>query len=141
MGDNPEGTVFLRNSKQNTMYAVMVVVGIIGFLLGLAVGPGSSSLGIIAVVGIFMLATKSKPILSFHDKYLKIKLAPLAPLLIIAYKDIENVSIQGKKMVISVSGRPKPVVLALNSFNDGDHEELKGILQKIIATNKGQSKP
>jgi hypothetical protein len=140
VSDNPEGTSFFRSRKMNTMYVAMVVIGIIGFLFGLVAGPGSSSLGILVIWGIFMLATKNKPLLSFHDTHLTIKLAPLAPLHLIAYKDIENIAVRGKKVHLSVSGRPKPILLPLNSFDENDHGEIEGILQKIVATNQTQLK-
>lgn len=126
------GKFFLRNRKWNKMYITMIVIGSFGFLLMLTMGAPAGSMLLPVIFGVIMLTTKNKPLLHFHEDYFEYKPAPLAPLVLVKYKNIEDLDKQEKFIEIKIKDRAKKLKIALNFFNLNEHTEILKSFDSIL---------
>jgi hypothetical protein len=132
MSNTSGDRAFFISKKQSSMHLTLVIAGIGGFLLGLFANTGTSSMGIIVIFGLLMLATKKRPIVTIRDTHLEFKLAPLASLTLLRYEEIQNITNDNKKLLLTVNNKTKPIKLPKSFFNEEDFYEIEELLQKKI---------
>jgi hypothetical protein len=63
---------------------------------------------------------------------LEFKLAPLASLTLLRYEEIQNITNDNKKLLLTVNNKTKPIKLPKSFFNEEDFYEIEELLQKKI---------
>lgn len=133
MTESVIGKSYLRDQSKNGMYTAMVVFGILGFLASIALAVNISALGVLALVGAIQLATKNKPVLTFNEKYLEYKPAPLASAVFVKYEDLSSVENKGKAIILHAKGRKKPVKVLPALFEKSERDEVAAHLSQLGA--------
>lgn len=114
------------------MSTTYIVLGPVLIVLGF-LGTGSFiGLGIVFLaIGIW--ARSSEPLKIFEDNF-ELKVAPLAPLKKILFKEIESLSMDKRKIMLRalVNGKSKTLRIPFNLFHANDRDEVRLKMQEVF---------
>ena len=134
-------SVYYYNQSLAKQGVAMLVIGVILFavILVLPLPPHAGAVVsapmlmiVLGIANIFLYSNKEA--LVFYEKHLELKVAPLAALHIIKYDDIQDIVMDGKKILIYKNSTAKPIKLHERIFNKDDIALVKSHLQHCSGT-------
>jgi len=90
-------------------------------------------MAMISIACFLLFFTRKKPLLTLHDTHLEAKLAPMAPLKMHKYCDIESIEQKGKVLMCYLKNSKKKFKIPLNFFDKSDAET---IINSLTASTK-----
>lgn len=105
----------------------LLTLGVTTFLMIGRGAPLGASIALVWV-GIWM---SRRPLIKLNSDHFEMKLAPLAPLRLIAYEDVKAIGKKGKKVILRVANAKgtKDVKVPQNMFSKRDFSFLVGQLR------------